>query len=197
MFINGVVGAICGGLVGMFGWYLLILMLHMEIGYAAIMVGAVTGAGARLLARQGSSLQGIVCAVCALIAIIGGQYFALVSIVDKNVDYELAKEYKRELKWAKSAVEATNDTDVTIFLSVRDEVSQSSISEDEIKKFRAEELPKYRDLMNGKPSKEEYVIKEKASIPRPRVIDSIGLFTIVWSLFGIAAAWRIGSGNEG
>ena len=85
--MNGVVGAICGGLVGMFGWYLLILMLHMEIGYAAIMVGAVTGAGARLLARQGSSLQGIVCAICALIAIIGGQYFALVSIVDKNVDY--------------------------------------------------------------------------------------------------------------
>ncbi len=197
MFVNGVVGAICGGLVGMFGWYLLILFLHMEIGYAAIMVGAVTGAGARLLARQGSSLQGIVCAVCALFAIIGGQYFALVSIVDKNVDYILAKEYKREIKWAKSAVEVTNETEITYFLSVRDDTKQSSISAEDIKTFQEKELPKYRDLLNGKPTKEEYVIKEKASIPRPRVVDSIGLFTIVWSLFGIAAAWRIGSGNEG
>ena len=197
MFVNGVVGAICGGLLGMFGWYLLIMMLHMEIGYAAIMVGAVTGAGARLLARQGSSLQGIVCAVCALFAIIGGQYFALVSIVDKHVAYELGKDYKRELKWAKSAVEATNETDVLIFLSVRDDVNQSSISPEDIKTFQEKELPAYRDLVNGKPTKEEYVIREQARIPRPRVVDSIGIFTIVWSLFGIAAAWRIGSGNEG
>lgn len=197
MFVNGVVGAICGGLLGMFGWYLLIMMLHMEIGYAAIMVGAVTGAGARLLARQGSSLQGIVCAVCALFAIIGGQYFALVSIVDKHVAYELGKDYKRELKWAKSAVEATNETEVLIFLSVRDDVNQSSISPEDIKTFQEKELPAYRDLVNGKPTKEEYVIREQARIPRPRVVDSIGIFTIVWSLFGIAAAWRIGSGNEG
>lgn len=197
MFVNGVVGAICGGLVGMFAWYLLIRLTYMEIGYAAIMVGAVTGAGARLLARQGSSLQGIVCAVCALFAIIGGQYFALVSIVDKQVDYELAKEYKREIKWANSAIQATNESAITYFLSVRDEVSQSSISPEDIKAFEEKELPKYRDLLNGKPTKEEFVIKEKATIPRPRVVDSIGLFTIVWSLFGIAAAWRIGSGNEG
>ena len=81
--------------------------------------------------------------------------------------------------------------------SVRDEVNQSSISAEDVKTFQDKELPKYRDLLNGKPSKEEFVIKEKASIPRPRVVDSIGIFTIVWSLFGIVAAWRIGSGNEG
>jgi hypothetical protein len=92
---------------------------------------------------------------------------------------------------------ATNEADILYFLSVRDEVNQSSISQEDIKTFQEKELPKYRDLINGKPTKEEFVIKEKASIPRPRVIDSIGLFTIVWSLFGIAAAWRIGSGNEG
>jgi len=197
MFIRGVIGAIGGGLVGMFGWYFLIRMTYMEIGYAAIMVGAVTGAGARLLARQGSSLQGIVCAICALFAIIGGQYFALASIRDKHIEFLIAKDYKAEMKWAKSAMEATNTGDITYFLSVRDDVSGSSITEEDIKKFREVEFPEYRDLVNGKPSKEEYIQSKKATIPAPSLSESIGLFTIIWSLFGIAAAWRIGSGNEG
>lgn len=196
MFVRGVIGAVVGGLVGMFGWYFLIKMTHMEIPYAAIMVGAVTGWGARLLARQGSSLQGIVCAVCAVFAIIGGQYFALASIVSKNVDFIVAKEYKKELKWAKSAVEATNTGDVVYFLSVRDDISQSRITEDDIKQFNEKELPKYRDLMNGKPTQEEYILAEKANYPTPSLTDSIGLFTIIFSLLGLGAAWWIGSGNE-
>ena len=197
MFLNGLLGAICGVLVGMFGWYLLIFFLQTKMGYPAIMVGAATGAGARLLVRRGSRLQGIVCAVCALFAIIGGQSLALSSIADNRVDCELRKEYKQEINWAQSAVEATNDTDVTNFLSVRDKVNQSSISADDIKKFQEKDLPNYRDLLNGKPSKEEYVIKEKANHPTPRVLDSIDLFTIIWSLFGIVGAWQIGSGNKG
>lgn len=197
MFVRGVVGAILGGLVGMFGWYFLIRVTHMEIGYAAIMVGAVTGGGARLLARQGSSLQGIVCAVCALFAIIGGQYFALVAIVDKEIEWDVAKEYKAEMRWAKSALEATNTGDIVYFLSVREEVDQASVTEEDIKKFREVELPEYRDLLNGKPSKEEYIEAQKATWPTIPLTESIGIFTIVWSLFGIAAAWRIGSGNEG
>ena len=94
----GVVGAIGGGLVGMFGWYFMIVMTHTEFSYFAILVGAKkTGEGARMLAWQGSSLKGIVCAICALFAIIIGQYFALVSIVDK-VEYLVGKEYKKEMK---------------------------------------------------------------------------------------------------
>lgn len=197
MFVRGVVGAIGGGLVGMFGWYFMIVMTHTEFSYFAILVGAVTGGGARMLARQGSSLQGIVCAICALFAIIIGQYFALVSIVDKEVEYLVGKEYKKEMKWAKSAVEATNATDVVYFLSVRDDIKQENVSEQDIKKFNEVELPEYRDLVNGKPSKEEYIKAKKATIPAPSLTDSIGLFTVIWSLFGIAAAWRIGSGNEG
>lgn len=197
MFIRGVVGALGGGLIGMFGWYFLIRVTYMEIPYAAIMVGAVTGWGARLLARQGSSLQGIVCAICALFAIIGGQYFALASIRDKHIDFQVAKEYKRELKWAKSAVEATNTGDIVYFLSVRDEVSQSQVTDEDVKKFNEVELPEYRDLMNGKPSQEEYVKAQKATIPPLPLTDSIGLFTIIFSLLGLGAAWWTGSGNEG
>lgn len=197
MFVRGLFGAIGGGLVGMAGWYLLIRWTHMEIGYAALMVGAVTGAGARMLARQGSSLQGIICAVVALCAIVGGQYFALVSIVDKELDWLVAKDYKKELKWAKSALEATNSTDIAYFLSVRDEVSQTSVSEEDVKQFTRVDLPRYRDLINGKPTKEEYITQQKALLPPIPLTESIGVFTVIWSLFGIVAAWRIGSGNAG
>jgi hypothetical protein len=197
MFLLGICGAVAGGMIGMFGWYFLIKFTHMEIGYAAWGVGAITGAGARLLARQGSSLQGIICAVCALFAILGGQYFALQSIVDQDIAYKLGKEYNKEMKWAKSAVEAKTPEDVIHFLSVRDDTSPSQVTEEDIKKFNDLELPEYRDFTNGKPSKEEYVAAQQALIPKLSLADSIGLFTIIWSLMGIISAWWIGSGNEG
>ena len=37
----------------------------------------------------------------------------------------------------------------------------------DIKKFNEVELPEYRDLVNGKPSKEEYIKAKKATIPAP------------------------------
>lgn len=197
MFVRGLVGAIGGGLVGMFGWYLIIRLTHMEIGYAAVMVGACTGAGARLLARQGSSLQGIVCGVCALLAIVGGEFFAIQSIEKSYDTWAIQKEYDDELKWAQSAVAATNRDEILVFLSVRDEVNSSSISEDDVKEFLQVDQPRYRDLVNGKPSKEEYIAAEVAKLPTPSVMDSISPFTFIWGLFGVAAAWRIGSGNAG
>jgi len=197
MFVRGLVGALLGGLVGMFGWYMLIRLTHMEIGYAAIMVGACTGAGARLLARQGSSLQGIICAICAVIAIVGGEYFAIQAIENTDAKWELGREYEKKLKWAKSGVEATNHDEIVYFLSLRDEVNSGSIGDEDVKEFLQKDQPRYRDMVNGKPSKDEYVAQELARLPQPGILDNIGLFTILWGVLGIAAAWRIGSGNEG
>lgn len=197
MFVRGLAGGILGAFVGMLGWYLLIKWTHMEIGYAALLVGAVTGAGARLLARQGSALQGILCAVLALVAIVGGQYFALVSIIDKELEWEIGKDYKKEIDWANSAMVATNLDEIVFLISVRDDINSSRVTEADVKEFRERDLPRYRDLLKGKPTKEEYIAAEMATYPKPALSESIGLFTILWSVFGIAAAWRIGSGGAG
>lgn len=193
---RGVIGALIGGILGAVGWFLLIKWTRTEVGYAALMVGALSGFGARLLSRGGNRLQGLVCSACAFGAIVLGQYLALNAIVDQELTRTLIKEYKRELRWAQSAVEATNRDDIVYFLSVRNDVSAGTVSEDDIKHFREVELPRFHNLLKGTPTESEYVAAEKAQRPRPQLSDSIGIFTLLWGLFGIAAAWRIGSSKN-
>ena len=60
----------------MLAWAMLTIFTGVQFGYAAWGVGLITGGMARLFARQGSTLQGLVCAGCAVLGILGGQYFA-------------------------------------------------------------------------------------------------------------------------
>lgn len=71
-FRNGVIGSASCALVGMIGWFSLIYFVHIEIGWAAWGVGALTGLGARIFGGEGGSTLGALCALFAAIAIIGG-----------------------------------------------------------------------------------------------------------------------------
>lgn len=188
---RGVVGALLGSLIGTLAWYWLIQRTGMEIGYAALVVGLITGGVARVLARQTDPKLGILCAGCALIAIIIGQSFSLYSLRDHQVEQQLATKFKQELRWAKSAVEATNRNEIVYFLAVREEIPEAEVSEEQINLFRTVEQPRYRDLLEGKPSRDAYIAEQKTTLEKPKLTGGIGLFTILWSCFGVAAAWWI------
>ena len=70
-FRNGLIAAAVCAAVGMAGWFSLIYYGHIEIGWAAWGVGALTGLGARIFGEGGSTL-GALCALFAAIAIVGG-----------------------------------------------------------------------------------------------------------------------------
>lgn len=190
---RGGIGALMGSLIGTLGWYWLIQRTGMEISYAALVVGVLTGGVARLLARQTDPKLGILCAGCALLAIIIGQGFSLHSLRDHQIEQQLAAEYKQELRWAKSALEATNRNEIVYFLAVREEIPETEVSEEQLKTFRTVEQPRYRDLLDGKPPRNEYIAERKANLEKPKLTGGIGLFTILWSCFGIAAAWWVSS----
>jgi len=116
----GVAGAVVGGFVGMMGWYFLIKATHYEIGYAAWGVGALAGVGARILGHSGSTLLGVSAGVCALLAIIGGQFFAAKSVVNEIFEKGAKEAYETQLAYAKEAVQALptgSDAEIKAFLT--------------------------------------------------------------------------------
>ena len=77
--VPGIVGATAAGLVGMLAWFFLIKVTGSQIAFAAWGVGLLAGLGARGLGREGSRGLGIAAGAAALVAILGGQWLAVVS----------------------------------------------------------------------------------------------------------------------
>lgn len=201
MFIRGIGGAVAGAFLGMIGWACLTIFTGMELGYAAWGVGLITGGMARLMARQGSTLQGLVCAGCAILAILGGQYFAAKHEVDTMFRHEAEKDYKKKVKYAEAALVPKTDDEIKSFISVENEMKFEEVTDEDVRDFK-KELPELQELRNGKPTKEEFIKKEmpdKSSLIYNVIIlfNSIGLFTLLWLLFGVASAYKLGSGNDG
>ena len=201
MFIRGIGGAALGGFVGMLAWAMITIFTGMEFGYAAWGVGLITGGMARLFARQGSTLQGLVCAGCAVLGIFGGQYFAAKYEVDKEFRRDAEKEYKHQLKMADAVLIPQTQEEIIAYIAGENEMKASEVTEADIRDFK-KQIPELQDLKNGKPSKEEFIkshLPDKSSLFYNLIIlfNSIGLFTLLWLLLGVASAYKIGSGNDG
>jgi hypothetical protein len=200
-FIRGVAGAIVGGVLGMFLWYFLIKVTGYEIGWVAWGVGVIVGFAARLPSKQGSQALGLICGGCALIAILGGQYFALLAIMDKEITKMAAKDYREEMQVAQTAVNAKSPDEIRQFLASQNEKSPDQVSAADVKEFTETELPDYRAFVNGKPSREEYIANMKkvmaTLIPKSVLFkESFGMLTLLWIFLGVGTAWKIGSGQN-
>ncbi|HSY20167.1 MAG TPA: hypothetical protein VK815_17615 [Candidatus Acidoferrales bacterium] len=200
-FLKGVAGALIASLVGMMGWFLLIKASGYEIGYAAWGVGALTGLGARVVGAAGSTKLGLFAGLFAFIAIIGGQYLALRSIAETEFDKIAMVSYQEQLDTANAAVALTTAEDTKAFIAKEDEVYASEVSNDRLKEFRETELPKYRDLIAGKPSKAEFlgrmnIFKNSWRVQFEMLKASIGLFTLLWIFLGVGSAYKLGAGTN-
>lgn len=185
----------------MIAWAMLTIFTGMEFGYAAWGVGLITGGMARLMARQGSTLQGLVCAGCAALAILGGQYFAAKYEVDREFRYEAEQEYKKKMKMADAVLVPQTEDEIKAYIATENEMKTSEVTEEDIRDFK-KEIPELQDFKNGKPSKEEFIktqMPDKSSLFYNLLIlfNSVGLFTLLWLLFGVASAFKLGSGNDG
>jgi hypothetical protein len=80
--VGGLVGALLGGLI----WGFIVGATGAEIGIAAIGVGALAGFGVVLLNRhrRGVPLQ-VIAAVCAIVGVGFGKYFAFVQVVNDEL----------------------------------------------------------------------------------------------------------------
>ena len=184
----------------MFLWYFLIKITGYEIGYVAWGVGVIVGFGGRIPSPRGSQTLGVVCGVCALIAILGGQYLAVLAFFDNHITKEAIKEYREEMQAAQTAVNAKTREEIVQFLASQNE-QPGEITEKKIAEFREKELPGYQDFVNGKPTREEYIKRMKALahafFPKATLFkESVSLFTLLWLALGVITAWKIGAGVD-
>ena len=203
----GVAGAIVGGFLGMVGWYFLIKATGFEIGYAAWGVGVLAGIGARILGHSGSNVLGVSAGVCALVAIVGGQFLAAKSTVNEIFDQAAKGAYESQLAYAKDALQAIptgSDAEIQAFLAKqagKQAGGAERITDAEIQEFRLKELPKLRELASGKRGARDFdkqMQKVKASLVGDLLIlkESLSLFTLLWVFLGVGSAYKIASGGS-
>ena len=200
-FHKGVIGALAASIVGMVAWYFLIKLTGYQIGYAAWAVGGLTGIGARVLGAEGSTKLGIVAGVCAFVAIIGGQYLVAKSYTDTEFDKIALESYQEQLDSANAAVALTTADDTKSFIAKLDEVKVAEVTADRMKEFREQDLPKFRDLIAGKPSKAEIMgrltkVKNSFAVQFEVLKESVGIFTLLWLFLGVGSAFKLGAGTN-
>jgi len=86
-----IVGAVAGGAVGAAVWAVIAWKLDMEIGYVAWGIGFLVGFVAVLCGGSGK-VNGVMCAIVALLSIFGGKVAAAMAIAPEVMRQELAKE---------------------------------------------------------------------------------------------------------
>ena len=199
-FVLGTIGAIVAGFVGMLGWYFLIKLTGYTIGYAAWGVGLLAGAGARVLSGDGSQKVGIIAGVCALLAIVGGQFLFVKLEVDKVIASTAAAEYDARVAYAHEAVNAQTDDEVKALLIKHEEIKQPTAND--IKNFREKELPKLKQLNDGKPSRAEFEklfrkIQDSWGFKLLILKESFSAMTVLFLFLGVSSAYKIGASKFG
>jgi len=203
--IRGSIGAVIGGLVGMLAWYALIKFTGYTHSLVAWGVGGVTGAGARMLAKDGSMGLGLVCALCALGAIVFGEYYGVRALIMKQADQFAAiadMAYEAQKEYAKEAVAANTPEEIRKVIAKSEEKAPAEVTEAEIAEFK-KELPKLQDIASGKISKQDFRKKlgsaaaDEFSFKEYFFKEDVksGIFMVLFICLGVATAWKIGAGD--
>jgi hypothetical protein len=195
-FLLGAVGAVVFGTLAMIAWFLLIKLTGYEIGFAAWGVGLLTGFGARLLGKAGSTALGLTAGTCAFLAIVGGQFLYAKSEVDKVIDEAAAEAYTERMEYAREAVKVQTDDEVKLVLAKYEDNNEPTA--EEIKTFRTEELPKLKDLASGKTTQVQFEkeikgIKDTFVYQLGLLKETVGLFTLLWLFLGVSSAYKLGA----
>jgi hypothetical protein len=214
LFFRGVLGAFVGAMVGMGVWYGLTVATGYQIGIVAWGVGALTGFGARVLAREGNTALGVVSAFFAMMAILLGGTLAVHHMIAselggmsmENLSHEI---YMESVKEAKEAGSLDTDAQIKAFLVKRDGGDESEIAQEDIDAFKQDELPEMKELASGSLTEQEYSARyHHEAAAAGGVASAIGwvaafigsifsLWTILWLILGCASAYKIGADASG
>jgi len=203
-FILGVAGAVAGSLIGVFIWFLLIQSTGSPLLVLAWGVGGLTGLGAVLLTKRGGLPLGVASAICALAAIISGEYLAAKAIRNQEATRRAGIAYRVQLEFAKEALRADSTEEFRKVLAQVNGTSAEEVTENQIKSFQDEQLPRLKNFALGKPSRADFVADQQSRFAEEfnykeyvfREDLKSGLFLMLFALLGIATAYKVGSGQK-
>jgi hypothetical protein len=193
----GILGGVIAGFIAMLAWYFITLATDRHIGIVAWGVGVLVGIGVRTLGRDGSPFLGFVAAVCACLAILGGDFLLVGHVMNKSVRGIASIAYTAQMAAAREAVKLKSDAEIRKWLA-ENKKEGASVSPKDIDEFREHGQAEMQDLLNGKPTQEEFEKEFAAklnsfSVKMGILKETLSLFTILWLGLGIASAYRIAS----
>lgn len=214
LFFRGVLGAFGGAMLGMGIWYGIAVATGYQLGIVAWGVGALTGFGAHVMAREGNTALGIVSALFAAVAILMGGTLAVHHMIAGELDGlshgKLSHEiYMDSVKEAKEAGSLETDAQIKTFLAKREGGSESDITSEDLGTFKKDELPEMKELASGSLTEKEYTTRHHHETAAASGIVSVAgwvgafigslfsLWTILWLFLGCASAYKLGADVDG
>ena len=174
----------------------------------ALVTGCMAGAAPQLIGHHRSKLMGFLAALITLAAIFITQYFNARLEIKQYVEETASDAYSEQLTYAKRAVQAIpNETEdeIRIFLAAEesDETYKSKpeeIDAEEVKMLK-DEMPKLRDLVSGKTTKEEFNqnlsnSEDEGFLKFWLIFRSLSVFNIVNIFLGTGAAFLTANGDS-
>ena len=167
----GLLGGLTGALVGSIAYFLVFKYFGVRIKILAVGVGFLAGWGAELLGRkEGSKELGMIAAVFTLVGIVGAQYLVARGLWNEGSTARAHdSSYETQVAEAKKVIGAVptgSDDEIRKYLAkeAADEDQKpdpKAITPEEIKEFRDNQLPEFRDMASGKIAKEEFEKKNQ------------------------------------
>ncbi|MDB6064417.1 MAG: hypothetical protein JWR26_625 [Pedosphaera sp.] len=193
----GILGGVIAGSIAMTGWYFLTVASEMKFGIVAWFMGAFVGVGVRMLGREGTAALGYVAALCAMLAILGGDFLVASHYVNQALSKVAGDAYDNHMVEAREAVNAKTDDQIKAWL-VKNGDSGGQVTTEEIEEFRTKtqtEMQKQLDDSTSRGRFEKAYISQLGSFSMRFGVfkKSVSLFSILWVAFGIASAYKIGS----
>ncbi len=195
----GMAGAVVGALIGAALWFAVIKFTGRSGGFMALVVGALAGLGARTLGRTTSSTLGGVACVATLIVLGIMVRLAIVRTIEEKQAPQLALQFKAAMDRAQALVNAQTDAELKPFVIQTipmADMSGSQVTEDQIKAFRATEVPKAQAQLNDKDYRAKFESGERkryrAGYPLEEAWDeAFGMIGLLWLLGGVLASAKL------
>jgi hypothetical protein len=172
-FAKGLLGAFLGALIGSAIYFAIFNYSGLRLRILAIGVAFLAGLGGRLLGKEGSHELGAITATLALLGVFGAQYFVAWNMWhEADSKKKPAATYESSVAEAKDVIAAVptgSDQEIRVYLAKQNAAEMNgkpdtaSVEADDIKDFREEELPHYRDLAGGKITKEQFEAEAKVA----------------------------------
>jgi hypothetical protein len=201
--VKGMIGAVVGGAVGAAAWATIVYVTGYEIRYLAVGIGALVGYCSRKFGGGRDYHLGLFATVCALLAILVGQWFAANAFIKKFAGEFAEAQYQVRMETAKEAAGLKSDAAIKEFLAARDSspfkaVSAGTVSAAAVAEFKTKELPPFKKFAAGDPSRAAFVDQERGEYLRKLGIKDIFIASItpylfLWVFLGIGAAWKLAS----
>jgi hypothetical protein len=212
MEINAILGAVGGAIVGAIAWAAIAIFTGYEIGWIAWGVGGAVGYGAYALEGRGM-VSGIVCAVLAALAILGGKVMVVNHFVNEELTQFASDGSSEELYNALKADAAAfasvaSETEYPTFMVERgysEAPTATEVPPEEIADFKEYSVPTLQQWGTAAPTYEEWQTNVAAdaqsyaadALPMTELLfGSLGAMDLLFFGLGIFTAFKVGYGAE-